>query len=81
MSDDFEKNIIVFHLKSQMYKFIFTFLFQLAPNRNDSSVTSGFPDIRWHQTADTGYVPNHRQQNVFMSVAMDLPDFMSPYGR
>ncbi|XP_022291611.2 sialate O-acetylesterase-like [Crassostrea virginica] len=53
---------------------------QLAPNRNDPSVTSGFPDIRWHQTADTGYVPNPRLQSVFMSVAMDLPDYKSPYG-
>ena len=56
-------------------------MFQLAPYRNDPSVTSGFPDIRWHQTADTGYVPNPRLQNVFMSVAMDLPDYKSPYGR
>lgn len=53
---------------------------QLAPNRNDPSVITGFPDIRWHQTADYGYVPNYRMQNVFMSVAMDLPDYKSPYG-
>lgn len=53
---------------------------QLSAWRNDSSITSGFPDIRWHQTADYGYVPNSRMPNVFMAVAMDLPDYTSPYG-
>ncbi|XP_048766253.2 sialate O-acetylesterase-like [Ostrea edulis] len=53
---------------------------QLAPFRDDPSITTGFPDIRWHQTADVGYVPNYRMKNVFMSVAMDLPDYKSPYG-
>ena len=28
-----------------------------------------------------GYVPNARMKNVFMAVAMDLPDFKSPFGR
>lgn len=53
---------------------------QLAPDRS-SDVRVGFPDIRWHQTADYGYVPNPRMPNVFMSVAIDLPDFNSTYGR
>ncbi|XP_071115470.1 sialate O-acetylesterase-like [Haliotis cracherodii] len=52
---------------------------QLAANRPDSA-DPGFPEIRWHQTADYGFVPNPRMKNVFMSVAMDLPDFASPYG-
>lgn len=52
---------------------------QLAPWRNDSSIITGFPDIRWHQTADFGYVPNYRMPKTFMSVAIDLPDFTSPY--
>ena len=56
------------------------FISQLAGFTPDFSVTDGFPDIRWHQTADYGYVPNHRLRNVFMAVAMDLPDFTSPYG-
>ncbi|XP_073440971.1 sialate O-acetylesterase isoform X1 [Dendrobates tinctorius] len=39
-----------------------------------------FPVIRWHQTADYGYVPNPRMPNTFMAVAMDLGDEKSPYG-
>lgn len=53
---------------------------QLSANSPDMSITVGFPDIRWHQTADYGYVPNPRMQNVFMAVAMDLPDFTSVWG-
>ncbi|XP_060078693.1 sialate O-acetylesterase-like [Ylistrum balloti] len=53
---------------------------QLGAFRNDSSISTGFPDIRWHQTADVGYVPNNRMPNTFMAVAMDLPDFKSPWG-
>ncbi|XP_045171966.1 sialate O-acetylesterase-like isoform X2 [Mercenaria mercenaria] len=52
---------------------------QLAPWRNDSTIEKGFPDIRWHQTADFGYVPNYRMPKTFMAVAVDLPDFTSPY--
>ncbi|KAM8955672.1 sialate O-acetylesterase isoform 2-T2 [Lycaon pictus] len=39
-----------------------------------------FPQIRWHQTADFGYVPNLRMPNTFMAVAMDLCDRKSPFG-
>lgn len=52
---------------------------QLAPWRNDSSIIKGFPDIRWHQTADYGFVPNPDMPKTFMAVAIDLPDFTSPY--
>jgi len=52
----------------------------LAGNNPSYQTTVGFPDIRWHQSADYGYVPNHRMKNVFMAVAMDLPDFLSPMG-
>ena len=41
---------------------------------------SVFPKIRYQQTGNFGYVPNPKQQNVFMAVAMDLPDDNSPYG-
>ncbi|KAL3884163.1 hypothetical protein ACJMK2_030383 [Sinanodonta woodiana] len=51
---------------------------QLAGNGNDTN--RGFPDLRWAQTANYGHVPNAQLPNVFMSVAMDLPDFHSPYG-
>ncbi|KAK6169981.1 hypothetical protein SNE40_018484 [Patella caerulea] len=52
---------------------------QLAPWHNNATITVGFPDIRWHQTADYGYVPNKRMKNVFMAVALDLPDYTSPF--
>ncbi|BFZ09706.1 hypothetical protein BsWGS_12748 [Bradybaena similaris] len=54
---------------------------QLAPYNNLPNQTRGFPDIRWHQTADYGYVPNPKMPNTFMAVAIDLPDFNSTYGR
>ncbi|KAK0044692.1 sialate O-acetylesterase [Biomphalaria pfeifferi] len=53
---------------------------QLAPNHPSPGPTAGFADIRWHQTGDRGDVPNPGLPNVFMAVAMDLPDFNSPYG-
>ncbi|KAH3888285.1 sialate O-acetylesterase-like [Dreissena polymorpha] len=53
---------------------------QLAPNRNVTGAHTGFPDLRWAQTAEYGYVPNPTLKNVFMAVAMDLPDYASPYG-
>lgn len=46
-----------------------------------SKPTSNFPLIRWHQTADYGYVPNPEMENTFMAVAVDLPDPKSPYSR
>ena len=54
--------------------------FQLAALSNNTALVGGFPGLRWAQTANYGYVPNPRLQNVFMAVAMDLPDFQSPYG-
>ncbi|BFZ09709.1 hypothetical protein BsWGS_12745 [Bradybaena similaris] len=53
---------------------------QLAPDANNPAQSHGFPDIRWHQTADYGYVPNPKMPNTFMAVAIDLPDFNSTYG-
>nr|XP_040032929.1 sialate O-acetylesterase-like [Gasterosteus aculeatus aculeatus] len=52
---------------------------QLSTYRKGSK-SDGFPNIRWHQTADYGFVPNSRMQNTFMAVALDLPDETSPYG-
>ena len=51
---------------------------QLAAYTDVTSV-GGFPLLRWAQTANHGYSPNPDQPNVFMAVAMDLPDFTSPY--
>ncbi|KAI9537209.1 hypothetical protein NQZ68_027243 [Dissostichus eleginoides] len=53
-------------------------VFQLSTWKKESK-SDAFPNIRWHQTADTGFVPNPRMQNTFMAVAMDLPDERSPY--
>ena len=51
-------------------------LFKLAPVCFDAG---DFPSIRWKQTAEFGYVPNFKQPDVFMAIAMDLPDENSPY--
>ena len=36
-------------------------------------------NVRWQQTFEFGYVPNDQLQRFFMAVAIDLPDFDSPY--
>ncbi|XP_046365448.1 sialate O-acetylesterase-like [Haliotis rufescens] len=53
---------------------------QLAGNHHSTTSVGGFPGLRWAQTANHGTVPNQDLQNVFMAVAMDLPDYHSPYG-
>ncbi|XP_035680030.1 sialate O-acetylesterase-like [Branchiostoma floridae] len=53
---------------------------QLSTTGKPSDTGMGFPAIRWHQTADYGYVPNPAMPNVFMAVAVDLPDAKSPFG-
>jgi len=53
---------------------------QLAPYRNQE-LDTGFPDIRWAQTDGFGYVPNKNMTKHFIAIAIDLPDFTSPYGR
>jgi sialate O-acetylesterase len=55
-------------------------MLQLAATGNNNQSDSGFPKIRWAQTANYGSVPNDRLQNVFMAVAMDLGDPDSPLG-
>nr|KAG5686966.1 hypothetical protein BaRGS_022967 [Batillaria attramentaria] len=52
---------------------------QLAGNAHNDEVGT-FPAERWAQTANYGYSPNPDLPNTFMAVAMDLPDFDSPYG-
>lgn len=53
---------------------------QLSSALSTVASDDGFPQIRWHQTADFGYVPNLRMPNTFMAVAMDLCDRTSPFG-
>ncbi len=55
---------------------------QLAPHRDPADVDpdTGFPDVRWAQTAEVGYTPNAALPNVYTAVAMDLPDFDGPGG-
>lgn len=52
----------------------------LGPYNPDYTVDIGFPEIRWHQTADYGVVPNPRLKNTFMAIAMDTTDFLSSIG-
>ncbi|BFZ09711.1 hypothetical protein BsWGS_12749 [Bradybaena similaris] len=79
MIKDWRKNF--HHSSGRQTNNTFPFGFvQLAPNSPNQNITVGFPDIRWHQTADYGYVPNLAMVNVFMAVALDLPDFNSTYG-
>ncbi|XP_012679496.2 sialate O-acetylesterase [Clupea harengus] len=58
----------------------FPFGFVQLSTWQKGSKLDGFPDIRWHQTADFGYVPNERMKRTFMAVAMDLPDADSTWG-
>nr|XP_046246305.1 sialate O-acetylesterase isoform X2 [Scatophagus argus]XP_046246306.1 sialate O-acetylesterase isoform X2 [Scatophagus argus] len=58
----------------------FPFGFVQLSTFKKGSTDDGFPNIRWHQTADIGFVPNPHMQKTFMAVAMDLPDETSPYG-
>jgi len=51
---------------------------QLASWRPDE-LAAGFPVIRWHQTADVGYVPNDVLKNVFMSTPLDTYDSKEGY--
>ncbi|XP_046342771.2 sialate O-acetylesterase-like [Haliotis rufescens] len=51
---------------------------QLAPNMKSDDI-GVFPGIRWSQTAGFGFVPNQKMPQTFMAVAMDLPDYNSPY--
>merc|ERR1712223_219180 len=53
-------------------KFPFGFMQLSTWNANDKS--PNFPVIRWHQTADEGFVPNSIMENVFMGVALDTYD-------
>ncbi|XP_059144149.1 sialate O-acetylesterase-like isoform X2 [Physella acuta] len=59
-----------------LFPFGFVQLSTSGPNNEDAT----YVDIRWHQTADFGTVPNKRLQRVFMAVALDLPDFDAPSG-
>ncbi|XP_054986333.1 sialate O-acetylesterase [Sorex araneus] len=53
---------------------------QLSSYLSEKTHHEEFPIIRWHQTADVGFVPNKRMPNTFMAVAMDLGDRNSPFG-
>lgn len=59
---------------------LFPFGFVQLSTSSPNEPNDGYVDIRWHQTADYGVVPNKRLRQVFMAVAMDLPDFDSPSG-
>ncbi|XP_070761395.1 sialate O-acetylesterase isoform X2 [Enoplosus armatus] len=78
MIDDWR---MAFHQGSgQQTALDFPFGFVQLSTYQKGSTDDGFANIRWHQTADTGFVPNPRMQKTFMAVALDLPDETSPYG-
>jgi len=52
---------------------------QLAPNGDNNNI-NGFADVRWYSTDAFGYTPNVNMAKFFIAVAIDLPDFASPYG-
>ncbi|CAF0867308.1 unnamed protein product [Adineta ricciae] len=47
---------------------------QLSTFANNSEYIGSYPEIRWHQTFDIGYVPNNVVPKVFMAVTLDLRD-------
>ena len=51
---------------------------QLAAYGTSNATVGHFPDVRWAQTGDRGFVPNALLRNVFMAVAIDLGDPSSP---
>lgn len=51
-----------------------------ALNPPNATQWDAYPDLRWAQTVGHGYSPNPDLPYTFMAVAMDLPDFSSPYG-
>ncbi|XP_071503702.1 sialate O-acetylesterase-like [Diadema antillarum] len=64
------------HMSNQ---FPFGFV-QLCNSEYPEPGNANFTSLRWHQTADYGYVPNPTMPGVFMAVAIDLPDVKSPHG-
>merc|ERR1712121_123527 len=46
---------------------------------SDSDPDSSWSLLRWHQTGDTGSVPNPHLLNTFMATAVDTHDPDSPY--
>ncbi|XP_071958438.1 sialate O-acetylesterase-like isoform X2 [Antedon mediterranea] len=59
--------------------FPFGFVQLCTSNSVKPGLIGNYPILRWHQTADFGYVPNSRMENVFMAVSIDLPDPASIY--
>jgi len=51
---------------------------QIAPDRDVDATR--FAGVRWYQTDTFGYTPNTNMAKFFIAVAIDLPDFTSPYG-
>ncbi|XP_033119616.1 sialate O-acetylesterase-like [Anneissia japonica] len=60
-------------------QFPFGFVQLCTSNSVQPGLIGNYPILRWHQTADYGYVPNPRMENVFMAVSIDLPDPTSIY--
>lgn len=57
------------------------FAFGFVQIGGKTETAPNFPLVRWHQTADYGYVPNPEMENTFMAITVDLPDPTSPFSR
>ncbi|OWF44707.1 sialate O-acetylesterase-like [Mizuhopecten yessoensis] len=79
MINDWRQRFSSASLHTTSAEFPFGFV-QLAPYRPGQEKVIPIPSLRWAQTAGYGKVPNAKMPNTFMSVALDLPDFSSPYG-
>ncbi|XP_070577327.1 LOW QUALITY PROTEIN: sialate O-acetylesterase-like [Ptychodera flava] len=79
MIEDWRDKFYIGTDKQTDQQFPFGFV-QISSVQGNETLINGYPTIRWHQTADYGYVPNKKMPNVFMAVAMDIGDPQSPWG-
>ena len=73
-------SFVLSHHTPTFYIILSTFQLAAYSPPAPGNITTGFPYLRWQQTANYGVVPNDKMPNTFMAVAMDLPDFHSPFG-
>ncbi|XP_028397803.1 sialate O-acetylesterase-like [Dendronephthya gigantea] len=79
MIDDWRAKWYASTRKNTNKTFPFGFVQLSAIGDNTTGRSFNFAPLRWEQTAHYGYVPNDREKNVFMAVAMDLGNPESPY--
>lgn len=73
MIDDWRENWYESTNQATNPSFPFGFV-QIANALLENVSVGDYPVLRWHQSADFGYAPNEKLQNVFMATAIDLVD-------